>query len=395
MPKHSKRIEKIPPYLFAEISRIKRELQNRGEEIIDLGIGDPDQPTPEPIVKALQDAAKKPETHRYDESARGWLPFLEAAAKWYEKRFGVSLDPSTEMLEVIGSKEGLAHLVWAFLDEDDGVLIPSPSYPVYRIQSAMCDADIYDVPLKAENNFLPKLEDIPSDVAKKAKLFFVCYPNNPTGAVADLDFYREIVSFCREYDILLIGDMAYSEVTYDGYRSPSLLQIEGAKDCVIEFHSLSKMFNMTGWRIGWACGNPDAIFALSRLKDNIDSKQFAAIAEAAAYALEHGDNTATFALYKKRRDILVDGLNALGWKIEKPKGTFYIWGPIPNGASSMEFAERLLKEAKVLVIPGTGYGKYGEGYVRMSITIPGDKDGEVVREVIERIAKARLVGATL
>lgn len=386
MPKPSNRLAKIPPYLFAEIARIKSDMRGRGEDVIDLGIGDPDQPTPQPIVEEMRRAVTLPETHSYDESSRGWPSFLDSAARWYENEYGVRLEPKSDLLQVIGSKEGLAHLVWAFADAGDAVIVPDPAYPVYRIQSDMCGAVVYDAVLKEERGFLPSLEDIPTDVAKAAKLFFVCYPNNPTGATAPLSFYEDAVRFCRDHDILLVADMAYEKVTFDGYVAPSPLQVEGSKEHVIEFHSLSKPFNMTGWRIGFACGCPDAIAALSRLKDNIDSKQFAAIAQTGSFALEHGDNSATMELYRKRRDALVDGLNAAGWEIAKPKATFYVWAKVPTRERSAEFAKRLLEEAKVLVIPGIGYGNAGEGYVRMSLTVRGDQAGERLTEAARRMA---------
>lgn len=393
MPSRSARLEKIPPYLFAEIARVKAEMRERGEDIIDLGIGDPDQPTPADVVQALAKAATEPAYHRYDESPRGLPKFLEAGARWYKREYGVELDPNTEMLEVIGSKEGLAHLAWAFLDPGDGVIVPDPAYPVYRIQSDMCGADIFDVKLTEENGFLPKLEDIPTDLAKRAKLFFTCYPNNPTGATAPLSFYEDAVRFCKDHDIFLVADLAYAQVTYDGYRCATALQVEGSKDCVIEFHSLSKPYNMTGWRIGFACGCPDAIAPLSRLKDNIDSKQFAAIADAGAFALENSSNSRTMDLYKKRRDALVDGLNASGWQVKKPDAAFYIWAKVPTDESSAQFAKRLLEEAKVLVIPGNGYGPAGEGYVRMSLTVAGDVNGERLAEAAVRMSKVALAGS--
>lgn len=391
MPSHSKKLEKIPPYLFVEIARIKSEMRAKGETIIDLGIGDPDIPTPDDIVKSAQHAVTIPETHRYDESPRGYKKFLEKAAQWHAKHFGTNLNPETDFLEVIGSKEGLAHLVWAFIDPGDGVIVPDPAYPVYRIHAEMCGAEIFYATLKQENGFLPKLEDIPSDVAKKAKLFFTCYPNNPTGAVAPLSFYEDAVNFCKQYDIILVADLAYVMVGYDDYEPVSPLQLPDSKNNVIEFHSLSKPYNMTGWRIGFACGSNDAIKALGLLKDNLDSKQFAAIAETGAYALENADNSRTFDIYKKRRDILVDGLNELGWKIEKPKATFYVWAKVPTNETSAQFAKRLLEEAKVLVIPGNGYGPAGEGFVRMSLTVSGDKNGELLHEAVERIKAANIL----
>ena len=387
MPAHSKRLDLIPPYLFSEIARVKAEMRAKGEDIIDLGIGDPDQPTPDSIVKAMQEAVTNAATHRYDESARGNIEFLEAGSRWYQKNFGVTIDPSKEMLELIGSKEGLAHLVWAYADPGDAVIVPDPAYPVYRLHASMAGADVHGTPLKQENSFLPILSDIPTDIARRAKLFFTCYPNNPTGAVATSEFYEDVTRFCKEYDILHVSDLAYAMVTYDGYRSPSPLQTAGSKDCTIEFHSLSKPFNMTGWRIGFACGSEKAISSLSKLKDNIDSKQFSAIAKSAAFALEYADNTPTMQLYKTRRDALVSGLRSAGWETNPPEATFYIWARVPTDESSAEFAKRLLQEAKVLVIPGTGYGPNGEGYVRMSLTVSGDKNGERLAEAANRIAK--------
>lgn len=385
MPTRSARLDKIPPYLFSEMSRIKAEMRAQGIDIVDLGIGDPDQPTPSAIIDELYAQAKNPATHTYDESPRGWEAFLQAGARWYERTYGVAVDAGSEMIEVIGSKEGLAHLAWAYVDAGDAVIVPDPAYPVYRMHAAMTGAEIYDAPLLAENGFLPVLSDIPTEVAKKAKLFFVCYPNNPTGAVATSEFYADAVRFCREHDILLVNDMAYGTVTYDGFVSPTVLQQPGGKDVCIEFHSLSKMFNMTGWRIAFALGNPDAIATLGKLKDNLDSKQFPAIAGAGAVALDTVDNSATMALYEKRRDLLYDGLNALGWRVEKPKATFYVWARVPSGFSSAEFSNYLLKEAHVLVIPGNGYGPHGEGFVRMSLTVKGDVNGERVAEAVRRI----------
>jgi LL-diaminopimelate aminotransferase len=263
--------------------------------------------------------------------------------------------------------------------------VPDPAYTVYKVNTQLAGGDVVTMPLTAERGFLPDLTAIPSESAKNAKLLWVNYPNNPTGAVATIDFYREAVGFCKDYNLLLINDAAYSEVVFDGYQSPSVLQVPGGKDVSIELHSFSKMYNMTGWRIAMAFGNPDAIATLNKLKSNIDSKQFPAIARAAAYAIENVSNEATLALIKKRRDILVDGLNALGWNIPKTKATFYVWAHVPAGETSMGFAKKLLEEAGVLAIPGNGYGEYGEGYIRMSLTISGDKDGERVAEAVERI----------
>jgi LL-diaminopimelate aminotransferase len=392
MPSRSKRLDVIPPYLFSEISRIKAEAKASGADIIDLGIGDPDLPTPTPVIEALATAAKNPETHRYDETPFGWTSYLQAATDWYAREFGPQLDPKSEAIQLIGSKEGLAHLAWAYIDEGDVSIVPNPAYTVYKVNTQMAGGEAFEVPLKEENRFLPVLADIPSEVAKRAKLFYVCYPNNPTGAIATREFYEDLVNFCREYDILLVNDMAYATVAYDGYKNPTVLQIEGAKEVAIEFHSLSKMFNMTGWRLGFALGNADAIATLQKLKSNVDSKQFPAIAEAGAYALNHVDNTATLAMYERRRNLLVDGLNAIGWKIEKPKSAFYVWAKVPNPSmSSAEFCAELLKQAHIVTIPGNGYGTEGEGYMRMSLTLSGDQNGERFQAAVDRIAKSGLI----
>jgi len=381
----SVRLDKIPPYLFSEIAALKRKAIAEGRDLIDLGIGDPDQPTPAPIIDALCKAAHDPETHRYDETPAGWTPFINAAVTYAKRRFNVDIDPNTEVMQLIGSKEGLSHLAWAYIDPGDYSLIPEPAYTVYKIHTQMAGGEVYTLPLKEENGYLPILSDIPSDIAKKSKLLWLNYPNNPTGAVAPLSFYEEAVAFAKEYDILLVNDAAYVDVAYDGYKPCSVLQVEGGKEVSIELHSLSKPFNMTGWRIAFALGNADAIGTLNKIKSNLDSKQFPAIAVAGAEALLNVDNAPTIALYTKRRDILVDGLNALGWKIEKPKASLYIWTRVPKGYTSMEFAKILLDKAGVLVIPGVGYGVNGEGYIRMSLTVMGDKNGERLAQAVDRI----------
>lgn len=395
MPSPARRLDAIPPYLFAEISRIKREAIEGGADVIDLGIGDPDLPTPPPIIDALCEAARNPATHRYDESPHGWKPLLTAAAKWYEREFAVHLDAANNFVQLIGSKEGLAHLAWAYADPGDLVIVPNPGYTVYPVNAQMAGADVFRTPLRAENAFLPILEDVPSEVAKRAKLFYVCYPHNPTGAIATAEFYRELVDFCRFHDILLVNDMAYATVAYDGFRNPTVMQVDGAQDIAIEFHSLSKMFNMTGWRIGFALGNSEAVATLAKLKSNIDSKAFPAIAEAAAHALAKVDNSKTIAIYERRRDFLCDGLNEIGWKVEKPQATFYVWARVPRSdMTSGEFCKELLERAHIVAIPGTGYGTEGEGYLRMSLTLSGDKNGERFREAVQRISRTGLVPQT-
>jgi len=395
MPEPAARLGLIPPYLFAEMSRIKAEAIAQGKDIIDLGIGDPDLPTPEPVRNALKLAVDDPSTHRYDETPRGWHPFLAAATEWYGREFGVQLDSKTDVVQLIGSKEGLAHLAWAYINPGDVAITPNPGYTVYKVNSLMAGGEVYETPLREEHDFLPVLEDIPTDVARRAKLFYVCYPHNPTGAVATSKFYADLVRYCLEHDILLVNDMAYATVTYDDYRNPTVMQQEGAKEIALEFHSLSKMFNMTGWRLGFALGNPDAVNTLQRLKSNLDSKQFPAIAEAGAVALRTVDNRSAQEIFQRRRDQLCDGLNAIGWHVKKPKASFYVWARVPRAdMTSAEFAKEVLERANVLVIPGTGYGSEGEGYVRMSLTLLGDLGGERFAEAVRRIAACGLIEGT-
>jgi LL-diaminopimelate aminotransferase len=385
----AQRLGKIPPYLFGEIARMKAAARAEGRDLIDLGIGDPDQPTPAPIVQALVDAAHDPATHRYDESDAGWPPFLEAVARWYRRRFDVEVDPGREALLLIGSKEGLAHLAWAFIDPGDLSLVPDPAYTVYKVNTLMAGGDVHVMPLRAENGFLPRLDEIPAAVAERAKLLYINYPNNPTGAVATPAFFEEVVAFARRHNVIVCHDAAYSEVYYDDYRPMSFLQTPGAREVGIEIHSVSKTFNMTGWRVGFAVGNRDVVGALNRLKSNIDSKQFPALDAAAAYALDHWTpDRETLRLYRRRRDILVAGLQRLGWEVDPPRASFYVWVPVRPGYTSVEFTKLLLERAGILVVPGSGYGDYGEGYVRMSLTVSGDRNGERLEEAVARLEKA-------
>ncbi len=386
----AQRLDKIPPYLFGEIARLRAKAVADGVDLINLSIGDPDQPTPQPIVDKLCEVANDPETHRYDESEAGWPEYLDAVVKWYKRRFGVELDVDSEAMLLLGSKDGLSHVCWAMIDPGDISLVPDPGYTVYKVNTLMAGGDTVAMPLLEENGFLPDLSQIPTDAAKAAKLMFLNYPNNPTGGVANLEFYQDVVKFAREYDIAVVSDIAYCDVTFDGYIAPSMLQVDGAKDVVIEMHSLSKSFNMTGWRIGFAVGNRDVVAALNKLKSNLDSRQFPAIDLAAGYALLNVTNEETLSLYKKRRDVLVDGLNEIGWKVSKPSASLYVWARVPEGYSSSDFAKILLTEAGVLVIPGNGYGEYGEGYVRMSLTVAGDVDGDRVVEAVKRLAKLNI-----
>jgi LL-diaminopimelate aminotransferase len=367
----SRRIESLPPYLFAQISRKIAEKKAKGEDIVNFGIGDPDIPTPPPIIDRLCKAAKDPANHRYPES-EGLPELRQAIAVWYKKRFDVDLDPDKEVLPLIGSKEGIFHIAFCFIDYRDVALVPDPSYPVYPMSTIMASGFPYYLPLTEENNFLPNLDAVPAYILKNAKLLWLNYPNNPTGAVADLDFFNRAVAFARRNNLAICHDGPYSEVTFDGYKPDSFMQAEGAKEIGVEFHSLSKTYNMTGWRIGMVVGNAVMIDALKRLKSNIDSGIPQAIQYAAIEALsgpqdciqEHN------AIYQRRRDLVIEVLNNIGLKAQTPKAGLYIWAKVPKGYSSVEFATDLLERVGVVVTPGTGYGKNGEGYIRLSLTIP-------------------------
>lgn len=380
--KTSNRISSVPPYIFAEIDRKKNELLRKGISIIDLGIGDPDKPTPKRILNRFHKAVNDPKTHNYP-PYEGIKEFRSAVAKWYKKRFNVILDPDREVLSLIGSKEGIAHIFLAFIDAGDIALVPDPGYPVYRMGTLLAGGTPYSIPLLENNAFLPDLASIDREIVKKAKLLFINYPNNPTSAVAGKEFFKKAVDFCRTNDILLCSDLAYSEVAFEGYRPMSVLEIPGAKEVAIEFHSLSKTYNMTGWRIGMAVGCKKAVSALSVIKTNIDSGIFKAIQLAAVEAFQ-GPQTEIDKInkiYEERRNILIDGLNSLGWKLGYPKATFYVWAPVPKGYTSAGFVAHLLERTGVLVVPGSGYGDYGEGYFRASITV----DKAIIKEAIRRM----------
>ncbi len=385
--KIAQRIQTIPPYLFAEIDKKKEEAIKRGVDIINLGIGDPDQPTPNNIIKKLRESVKDPKTHNYPPYA-GTAEFRQAVALWYKNRFGVDLDPDKEVMALIGSKEGIAHIFLAFIDPGDFSLIPDPAYPVYKTGTLFANGFPYIMPLLEENNFLPDLEKIDEEIAQRAKLMFVSYPNNPTAAVANKDFFEKVVKFAKKYDILVCHDFAYSEMTFDGYKANSFLEIDGAKEAGIEFHSLSKTYNMTGWRLAFVVGNKDAISALSIIKTNIDSGIFKAIQQAGIEALTGPqDNIEKMnKIYTGRRNVVINGLNKLGWNLKPTKATFYIWLPTLNKMDSMEFSNLLLEKTGIIVTPGIGYGDYGEGYVRIALTVEEKR----LEEAIERIKKAVL-----
>ena len=383
----ARRIEELPPYLFAEIDRRKREALSRGVDLIDLGIGDPDIPTPPLIVEKLMESASKPVNHRYPNSS-GMAEFRAAVANWYKARFDVNLDPTKEVVSLIGSKEGIGNMAVAFVDPGDVVLVASPCYPVYHIGTAFNGGKNYFLPLKKENAFLPDLEAIPAEIARQAKLLWINYPNNPTAAVADKAFFERVVEFANKYNVIVCHDAAYTEMGYDGYRPMSFLQVEGARDVGIEFHSLSKTFNMTGWRIGMAVGNPELVTGLAQAKSNLDSGIFQAIQEAGIKALRLGDQIVepSRKIYQERRDVLVEGLRAVGLDCEKPRATFYVWVSCPKGLSSAAFTTKLLEEAGVVTTPGNGFGDAGEGYVRFTVCV----DKERLREVAERIRRVKL-----
>lgn len=383
----AQRLSKLPPYLFAEIDRMKQEAIRRGMDIINLGIGDPDLPTPPHIVKRMQEASADPRHHQYP-SYEGMLSFRQAVADWYGKRFGVALDPETEVLSLIGSKEGIGHIPLAFVDPGGVVLVPDPGYPVYQAGTVFAEGVPYFMPLTRERSFLPDLDAIPSEVLKKARILFLNYPNNPTAAVAPRAFFTEAVAFARKHRLILCHDAAYSEMAYDGYLPESILAVEGAKDVAIEYHSLSKTYNMTGWRIGFAVGCRKVLSGLGRIKTNLDSGVFQAVQEAAIAALSGPQECveAMRAIYRERRDALVDGLSALGFAVEKPKATFYVWIGVPRGHTSASLASALLAEAGIVMTPGTGFGQHGEGYIRAALTV----DVSRVKEAVERIAASNL-----
>jgi LL-diaminopimelate aminotransferase len=382
----AKRIEQIPPYLFAEIDKKKEELRRKGMDLIDLGIGDPDLPTPSLIIERLKKAADNPKNHRYP-SYEGMIEFRTAVAQWYGRRFGVKLDPKTEALSLIGSKEGIAHIPLAFVNPGDYVLVPTPGYPVYRVATLFAGGIPYFLPLRRENGFLPNLSDIPKEIAEKSKILFINYPNNPTSAIAERSFFEEVVAFAKRHRIIVCHDAAYSEIAFDGYQPLSFLQVEGATEVGVEFHSLSKTFNMAGWRIGFAVGCPEIVSGLGRVKTNIDSGVFQAIQEAGVEALQHLDTPLPeiIEIYERRRDVLVKGLREVGLEVDRPKATFYLWIEVPGGYTSAQFATLLIEQAGIVVTPGNGFGEEGEGYFRMALTV----DEARLKEAIERLKRIK------
>ncbi len=378
------RVKKLPPYLFKEIDRMKAEIIEQGVDVIDLGVGDPDLPTPRHIIESLKKAVENPSTHRYP-SYSGMNDFKEAVSRWYDRRFGVNLNPANEVVTLIGSKEGIAHLPLAFINNDDIALVATPCYPVYHTATMFAGGSSYFLPLTKENRFLPELDKVPEEIANRAKLLFINYPNNPTAAIADEDFFLKVIDFANMYNVIVCHDAAYTELAYDGYKPISFLQVPGAKEVGIEFHSLSKTYNMTGWRLGFAVGNAEVISGLGQIKSNIDSGAFNAIQMAGITALDSSQECVeeNCRIYQERRDILVEGLKNIGLEVEKPLATFYIWCEIPANYTSAEFASLLLKEAGIVVTPGNGFGEPGEGYIRMALTV----DKGRLEEAVTRMKK--------
>ncbi len=387
MVEYAQRIKALPPYLFAQIDQKKREKLSQGVDLIDLGVGDPDIPTPKPIVETMQRAVEKPEHHRYP-SYEGMLSFRQAVADWYKRRFGVELDPQREVVTLIGSKEGIAHFPLAFVNPGDVVLCPDPAYPVYKIGTLFAGGEPYILPLKEENGFLPDFKSVPKDVLKRAKIIWVNYPNNPTSAIATEGFYKELIEWARENNIIVASDLAYSEIYFGNEKPMSILQIEGAKDIAIEFHSFSKTFNMTGWRLGMAVGNERLTAGLGKVKTNVDSGQFQAIQEAGitALSLPEEELQKIRNTYRERRSAMVKALEEVGLKVYPSDATFYLWIKVPKGYTSAEFVSRLLDECGIVCTPGNGFGEYGEGYFRISLTVPTQR----LLEAVERIKRLKL-----
>lgn len=379
---YASRITSLPPYLFAAIDKAKQEVIKKGADVINLSIGDPDLPTPPHIVEAMKKSVCNPERHRYP-SYEGMLTFRTAAAAWIKKTMKVDLNPEDEVLTLIGSKEGIAHIPLAFLNPGEVSLVPDPAYPVYNIGTILADGKPHKMPLLAENDFLPDLDAIPASVAEKAKIMFINYPNNPTSATASIKFFEEVVDFANENDVLVVHDNAYSEMTYDGYKAPSFLSVNGAKEIGIEMHSLSKTYNMTGWRIGYAIGNRDILSGLGKVKTNVDSGAFESVQEAGIAALNGPQDCVheMNGIYKERRDALLAGLKGLGFEVKPPKATFYVWTRVKG--SSLDFSRMLLEKAGIVATPGVGFGEYGEGYIRFALTQPVNR----INEAVERMRK--------
>ena len=381
------RIKTLPPYLFAAIDEMKKKAIARGMDIINLGIGDPDLPTPAPIVERMRQEVGNPKHHQYP-SYEGMLTFRQAVATWYQRRFGVSLDAGAEVLTLIGSKEGIGHVPLAMVNPGDVVLVPTPGYPVYPVGTGFAGGVSYMMPLTKANRYLPDLAAIPADVARKAKLMFLNYPNNPTSATAGKEFFKRVVDFAQEHRVIVCHDAAYSEIYYDGRRPASFLEADGAKEVGVEFHSLSKTFNMTGWRIGFAVGNTQVLAALGKVKSNLDSGVFQAVQEAGITALQSGEALVDGirSVYQERRDVLLTGLKRIGLEVEPLHAAFYVWITVPKSFTSASFTAYLLEKAGIVTTPGNGFGDAGEGYIRMTLCT----NKERLAEAVERIEKVGL-----
>ena len=385
IPPISRRLSALPPYPFAEIDRKKKQAIAEGKQIISLGVGDPDLPTPPHIIEAAQKAISNPAHHQYPFGA-GRAEFRNAVASWYQSRFAVALDAQKEIHALVGSKEGIGHFHFAYINPGDVVLIPSPGYPVYNTSTIFTDGTPHFLPLKKENNFLPDLDSIPTAIAQKSKILFLNSPNNPTSAVMDASFFKKAIAFAKKYNCIIAHDAAYSEIYYDA-PPISFLSVEGAKDVGVEFHSCSKTYNMTGWRIGWVCGNAEVVSSIGKVKDNFDSGVFEAIQMAAVAALTSSQDCVTQMrkIYKERRDILVEGLKNLGWKVNLPQASFYVWAENPAGYTSSKVVEKLIETASLVITPGTAFGPSGEGYVRFTLTLPKEK----IQTALERLSKVK------
>ena len=382
----ARRLTALPPYLFKELDRQRDEVKARGVDVIDLGVGDPDRPTPRPIIEALQKAAENPANHQYPLYS-GMNAFREVVADWYQKRHQVSLRADTEVCSLIGSKEGIAHFPLAFVNPGDVVLVPEPAYPVYNSGTLFCGGQPHFLPLLEKNAFLPDYRAVNERVLEKAKIIWVNYPNNPTGATADIDFYGGLVEWAKKWNIIVASDAAYSEMTHDGRPHPSILEVPGAKEVAIEFHSLSKTYNMTGWRIGWAAGCSELVGGLGRVKNNIDSGVFQAVQVAGMAALT-GDQEPVRAmgrLYRERREVLTGALEAAGLSVFSSTASFYVWVRLPEGLKSADFAAKLLDEAGIVATPGNGFGPSGEGYARFALVQESDR----LREAAQRLARLK------
>ena len=387
----SKRLNRLPPYMFGKLKQLTHERRRQGIDVIDLGMGNPSEPTPKHIIDKLCEAAREPRHHRYSIS-RGIFNLRREVAWYYERRFGVEIDPEHEAIAVIGTKEGLSHLALALIDQGDLALVPNPTFPIHIYSIALAGGSVVSIPLREEDEFVPNLAEIARDIWPRPKVLILSFPHNPTGAVVDLSFFEEIVHFAKKHEIALVHDLAYADIVFDGYKAPSLLQAKGAKEIGVEFISLSKSYNMAGWRCGFAVGNRDIIEALARIKGYYDYGIFAPIQVASIMALRTPPDVVkeNAEIYRRRRDVLVDGLNRIGWKVQKPKGTMFVWAPIPEPyrhLGSMDFAMKLLDDAEVCVSPGAGFGHNGEGYVRIALVENENRLRQSVRQIRQALFK--------